>query len=63
MTLSEGGSEEKHDDNFTEIPESNLKMDDRNEEIKELELLAAEEKIRKEGLGIFILSIFYVCIL
>jgi len=49
MTLSEGGSEEKHDDNFTEIPESNLQMDDPNEEIKEqepIELLAEELKIR-----------------
>jgi hypothetical protein len=33
MTLCEGGTEDKHDDNFTKIPESKSQMDDSDEEI------------------------------
>jgi len=66
MTLFEGGSEEKHDDNFTKISESNSQMDDLDEEIKKQEALELyEEKVISLHIRIvtLVFSIFNACIL
>ena len=64
MNFYEGGNEEKHEDNFTKVPET--QTDDSVDEIKEVEdielsyeMQRDREKLNKTFLGFIIISSWF----